>query len=671
MMAKFPGGPIRIPTDLPADPPEIQLADAMLAAGINPPPNIMIDGNLHRFSTKGRSRDNSGWYVAFPDEPVAGRFGCWRDQIDVVFRADIGRKLSPAEEMRLIARQAEAKARRDEERKRKAEVAAETVADIWAGAIAASADHPYLKRKGIQAHGARATGDGRLIVPLFGEDGSLSSLQYIGDEKRYHSGAVTRGCSWTLGDLDGGTIFVAEGFATAATIREISNRPVVIAYSANNLPEVVRQLRERHGAQQDIVIVADNDASGVGRNKADEAAAKHGARIVMPPDLGDANDYHLAGHDLHGLLFPPVDDWLVPADDFSKQPAPIKWLIKRWVQSDALIMIHGPSGGGKTFLVLDMVLSIASKGAIAEWHGHKVRSGPVIYLAGEGHHGLRGRVAAWKQRHDVRSLDMWLSRHGLDLNTAAGYQKTADAIRALSVTPSAIVVDTLHRFLDGDENSAQDTKTMLDACGALIQEFGCTVILVHHTGVSAEAQHRARGSSAWKGALDIEISVVPGDVIEVVQRKSKDAELADPIFASLDRVEIAGWFDEDGERVASAVLMPSDGPETPLKEDSKLARMKQDFRACWWHAGGANLFEASPCISRDDVINFYVDSRGLSQASAKNCAKPSVETKLIGFLLQAGIIAPTDDTGIGWYLVDKTYKSLLLMEKNGAVSAGT
>ena len=116
MMAKFPGGPIRIPTDLPADPPEIQLADAMLAAGINPPPNIMIDGNLHRFSTKGRSRDNSGWYVAFPDEPVAGRFGCWRDQIDVVFRADIGRKLSPAEEMRLIARQAEAKARRDEER---------------------------------------------------------------------------------------------------------------------------------------------------------------------------------------------------------------------------------------------------------------------------------------------------------------------------------------------------------------------------------------------------------------------------------------------------------------------------------------------------------------------------------------------------------------------------
>jgi putative DNA primase/helicase len=659
-MAKFPGGPIRIPTDLPADPPEIQLADAMLAAGINPPPNIVIDGNLHRFSTKGRSRDNSGWYVAFPDEPVAGRFGCWRDQIDVVFRADIGRKLSPAEEMRLIARQAEAKARRDEERKRKAEVAAETVSDIWAGAIAASADHPYLRRKNIQAHGARATGDGRLIVPLFAEDGSLSSLQYIGEDKRYHPGAVTRGCSWTLGDLDGGTIFVAEGFATAATIREVANRPVVIAYSANNLPEVVRQLRERHGAQQDIVIVADNDASGVGRNKADEAAAKHGARIVMPPDLGDANDYHLAGKDLHGLLFPPADDWLVPADDFSKQPAPIKWMVKRWLQSDALIMVHGPSGGGKTFLVLDMVLSIASKGAIAEWHGHKVRSGPVIYLAGEGHHGLRGRIAAWKQHHGVNSLEMWLSRHGLDLNTAAGYQKTADAIRALSVTPSVIVVDTLHRFLDGDENSAQDAKTMLDACGALIQEFGCTVILVHHTGVSAEAQHRARGSSAWKGALDIEISVVPGDVIEVVQRKSKDAELADPINGALEAVEIAGWFDEDGEKVSSAVFV--EGPEIVQQETSALARHRKTFERAWW-SGHAQISDGGrPYVAKEDLREKLLED-GNAESTVRQMMKPSVTNKLIGSLINSEQIAP--ESG-GWVVIDGVWASALVLAKKGS-----
>ena len=48
---------------------------------------------------------------------------------------------------------------------------------------------------------------------------------------------------------------------------------------------------------------------------------------------------------------------------------------------------------------------------------------------------------------------------------------------------------------------------MIDACNCIQREFGCAVWLVHHTGVSEEAQHRARGSSAWKGALDNEVNI--------------------------------------------------------------------------------------------------------------------------------------------------------------------
>ena len=140
------------------------------------------------------------------------------------------------------------------------------------------------------------TGDGRLIVPLYDPVDDLTSLQYISEtEKRYHPGGTTKGCSWTLGEITPGPIFVAEGFATAATVHEVSGRPCVIAYSANNLPIIVGSLRSFYGQTQDIVIVADNDASGVGRNKADEASAKYGGRIVMPPIEGDANDYYQIG----------------------------------------------------------------------------------------------------------------------------------------------------------------------------------------------------------------------------------------------------------------------------------------------------------------------------------------------------------------------------------------
>ena len=266
-------------------------------------------------------------------------------------------------------------------------------------------------------------------------------------------------------------------------------------------------MRELHGQGQDIVIVADNDASGVGQKYAEQACAKHGARMIMPPISGDANDYVQAGNDLAGLINPPKNEWLIPADAFCAQPAPISWRIKNWVQDQALIMVHGPSGGGKTFVVLDWCLSMAS--GKPEWAGHKVKPGAVVYLAGEGHHGLRSRVAAWKHHHQAGSLNMWLSKDGCDLNTAEGYQRVSENMKALPNAPAVIVVDTLHRFLLGDENSAQDAKTMLDACNGLMREFNCSVILVHHTGVSDEAQHRARGSSAWRGALDIEVSIVP------------------------------------------------------------------------------------------------------------------------------------------------------------------
>lgn len=48
-----------------------QITKAMLECGIDPPGNIIIDGDIHRFS-----KDKSCWYVFFPAPPVvAGSFG--------------------------------------------------------------------------------------------------------------------------------------------------------------------------------------------------------------------------------------------------------------------------------------------------------------------------------------------------------------------------------------------------------------------------------------------------------------------------------------------------------------------------------------------------------------------------------------------------------------------
>ena len=667
-LTKILGGPWSPKPAPRVDPPEVQLRDAISASGLMPPQTITLDGKIHRFrsGTKGQGGhgDKTGWYIAYGDGIPAGRFGCWRSGLESSWRADVGRAFSPAEEMAHTARMAEARALRDSEQARSREIASNNVDLIFSNAIGAAPEHPYLARKGIQPHGARITGDGRLVVPLYNHEGELTSLQYISDDggKQYHPGGATKGCFTIIGTTeDQERIYIAEGFATAATIYETTARPCVVAFSASNLVPVCGTIRGNFGPTIEIIIVADNDASGIGQKYADQASAEYGARVIVPPFLGDANDYKQAGEDLAILLEPVLDDWLIPADDFCKQPSPITWLVKGWLQSNALIMVHGPSGGGKTFAVLDWCLRMAA--GIELWAELKVRPAHVVYLAGEGHHGLRGRVAAWKHHHGAGRLNMWLSKDGCDLNTAEGFRRVVDTVSALPSVPSLIVVDTLHRFLLGDENSAQDAKTMLDACNALMNKFNCAVLLVHHTGVSDEAQHRARGSSAWRGALDIEISIVPGkpgQPMQIVQRKSKDAEMAEPIYAELRSIAIPNWFDEDGQPVTSAIVEIADAPVQAPKKDSKLQSQVQIMQRAWW-ASDAELRDDAPYVSRS-ALRELLEKDGMAERTVRNKMNPSRDDGIIAMLINSSTIEPYEN---GWKLINKVMASSWKTSRNG------
>ena len=634
-----------------------QMESAFLNAGLEIPQPIQVDGNIHRYSTNGKSGDSAGWYIFYPDKVVCGSLGCWRENISVNFKQHMTRELSPVEQMMITRRMAEAKERRQEEQKRKHERAADTVDQIWSNAGNASNEHPYLIRKQVSNHGLRITGDGRLIVPMTNIDGETTSLQYIPNEgsKKFHPGGAVKGCFYSIGSHTE-TIYIAEGYATAASIHEATNQLVFIAFSANNIKLLAPIIREKYGNAASICIVGDNDESQVGQKAANEAALSINARSVIPPVTGDANDFAVSGGDLAGLLKPAMDDFLIPADDFSSQPAPISWLIKRWLQKEALIMVHGPSGGGKTFTVLDMALRICSGGG--DWHGHKTSPGSVVYLAGEGHHGLRGRIAAWKQENGNKKLDMWLSKSGCDLNKAEGFNRVVDSISALNTNPDLIIVDTLHRFLAGDENSSQDAKTMLDACAAIMERFNCSVLLVHHTGVSDETQHRARGSSAWRGALDIEISIKPGETMEVIQRKSKDAEMANTIYGELKSVPIKGWLDEDNEQVTSAVFSPSAPPEEK-KKDSKVAESVKLFERCWFDSGAEIDDKRRPYISTSALVEGLIKT-GLKESTAKNYVKPSYERGLMYDLAIGNIV---EKYSHGFSIIDTAYSASFMIKR--------
>jgi putative DNA primase/helicase len=635
--------------------PEHQLREAIASAGITPPERIVMDGRVHRFPTNGKRGDDSGWYIAFNDGVPAGRYGCHRSGIDQAWRANIGRPVSFMEQAALDRQMQAAREAREADKAARAQAVGMAVADIWNGAQDCET-HPYLTRKGVRSHGLKVTDDGRLIVPLLDHDGVVSNLQYIaadGDKKFHLSGGVTGLFGYIQGSDQ---IVICEGYATGATVHEVTGATVFLATSANQLLSTAQFVRSQF-PNTVITLCADYDklkfdANGNpikrGHEYAKEAADAIAGAYVCPPEIGDVNDYAAAGGDVAALFAAPVKEpWLVSVDDFAGQPKPIRWLVKGWLQREALHMVFGPSGGGKTFVVLDMCMTLAS--GMPDWCGHTTKTANVVYLAGEGHHGLAARMAAWMQRHNARGLNMWISRTGTDLDTPAGLEQVVENVRQLPVQPDLIVVDTLHRFLSGDENSAQDASRMLKACDELKQRFGAAVLLVHHTGVSEEAQARERGSSAWRGAMDVSIGVTPSKdatPMKVWHRKVKDGKEQPPIFGQLSDVEIDGWIDEDGEQVTSCVFERIEH-EAVEKREPETARHLKLLRNCW-EGGGREMMDGKPFIARAVAIRYLMQHDGLTERQAMAQLKPDGRGA-VAYLLTAQTIMAQ---GHGWTLED-------------------
>ena len=275
-----------------------QFLTFMTETGVSPPPDVIDDGKIHRFSTNGNTDDKAGWYVLYSDGLPAGGFGCWRTGIQSTWKADLGRPYSLAESQALklrtkeIAKQREATFASDRlEAKKKA-------SSIWSEAPPAD-EHPYLVKKGVKPYVARES-NGSLIIPLFQND-EIVSLQYIDADgnKRFLKGGEVSGSYCTLGEItDQAPICICEGYATGATIHEATKLAVVIAFNSGNLLKVARTIRNLQ-PQHKIIIAGDDDWANevnIGKIKATEAAIAVKGILILPtfakPRLQDQKDFN-------------------------------------------------------------------------------------------------------------------------------------------------------------------------------------------------------------------------------------------------------------------------------------------------------------------------------------------------------------------------------------------
>lgn len=285
--------------------PTDQFRAAMLGAGLVPPDELIPDAALHRFPTSNRRGDKSGWYVLHLDGIPAGGFGCWREGVSQTWCAKQPDSMSDTEREAHRQRLEAIRAARADDKAQQHQQSAEQAARRWETATPATA-HPYLSRKGIQAHSTRCEGEA-LLIPMRDGAGTLRSLQVVDPDggKRFLTGGQVAGCYFSMGKPKG-TLIVCEGFATGASIHEATGLAVAVAFNAGNLEAVALLMRSKFPELR-LIVAADDDhltPGNPGITKATAAARAVDALVAVPvfPDFpGPRPDKATDFNDLHQL----------------------------------------------------------------------------------------------------------------------------------------------------------------------------------------------------------------------------------------------------------------------------------------------------------------------------------------------------------------------------------
>ncbi len=254
-------------------------------------------------------------------------------------------------------------------------------------------------------------------------------------------------------------------------------------------------------------------------------------------------------------------------EDIIRRPAP-KWLIKDLLPETGLVMVFGNTGSGKTFFVLDLLLSIARG---KSWCGRDTIQGPVVYVAAEGSSGISKRIRVYTQHHGLNEEALPFGVIDAAPNLVADTDHTS-LIKAIRDYGGAkvVVIDTMAQTSPGaNENAAEDMGLYLSKCKEIQKELNALVIIVHHTG--KDSARGARGWSGLKAAMDTEIEITNTNAgTKAKVTKQKDGEMGDVFRFDLVPIISKG---PDGQTETSCIVRYLDGfDEIEKKPSGKLQK---------------------------------------------------------------------------------------------------
>jgi len=215
-----------------------------------------------------------------------------------------------------------------------------------------------------------------------------------------------------------------------------------------------------------------------------------------------------------------------------------RWLIDQLWGASSVGVIGGAPKCSKTWLALDMALSVATGTACLNKYDVPEPGPVLVYLAEDALTVVRERV------------DGMARQRGLDLDAVDVHVITAPTLRldrgphrtqlvetARRMRPRLLLLDPLVRLHGIDENNAGEVAQLLAYFRSLQREMDCSVVLVHHTRKNAAggvaAGQGLRGSSDIHAFGDSNLYLRRSRERLVLSSEHRAAAAAPPVYLEL------------------------------------------------------------------------------------------------------------------------------------------
>lgn len=271
------------------------LEEAFSQVALPYPEHLLEPGKMVRFPTTDKRGDTAGWCKLF-DDGIGAAFGCHRAGTSYSWQQRASNAPPPNEQERQAARAKAKKARQQAAADLAAQYAnaAKVAAFKWSKTVELDPTHGYVARKGITPYRARQDCDGAIVLPVYGPDGALQTLQHIspeaGKQKKFLYQGKAAGGRLFLGEpVDSLPLVLVEGWAKGCSIHEATGGTVVIGFSADNMTEVAADLRRQFPASS-LLVAGDLDAHEKGLASAQSAAAAGAPAMVLLPVFADGRE---------------------------------------------------------------------------------------------------------------------------------------------------------------------------------------------------------------------------------------------------------------------------------------------------------------------------------------------------------------------------------------------